>query len=428
MVHLGRSFTCRWILDAVGTEGRRLDAAGIGPGAVVALESGASPVGVALLLALVERGAITVPLAPDHASPEDGLYALAECEWRIVVPADGPPRIESSGRKASHSLFRELRREGHPGLVLFTSGSSGEPKASLHDWTRLLRKYKQTKPGRRTLLFLLFDHIGGLDTLLQTLANGGVLVVPSGRGPAEVCATIERHRVEVLPASPSFLTLLLLSEAWKGHDVSSLRYITYGAEVMPQATLDRLVEVFPRVTMLQKYGITEIGTMRSRSRANDSLWVRIGGEGYATRVVDGLLEVKAESSIVGYLNAPSPFTADGWFMTGDAVEVDGDFVRILGRASDLINVGGRKVYPAEVEGVILELPEVAEAAVLGERHPFTGQIVVARVLPRQPIEARALEIRIRAHCRARLEPYKVPVRVDLADGPLHSERQKIRRR
>jgi acyl-CoA synthetase (AMP-forming)/AMP-acid ligase II len=171
-----------------------------------------------------------------------------------------------------------------------------------------------------------------------------------------------------------------------------------------------------------------VGTLRSKSRANDSLWVKVGGEGFATRVVDGMLEVKAESSILGYLNAPSPFTEDGWFVTGDAVEVDGEYLRILGRASDLINVGGRKVYPAEVEGVILELDDILEAAVFGEPHPFTGQVVVARVTARDASDPVALERRVRDHCRARLEPYKVPVRVHHSADLLHTERQKTTRR
>jgi acyl-CoA synthetase (AMP-forming)/AMP-acid ligase II len=320
-----------------------------------------------------------------------------------------------------------LRRSGRAGLVLFTSGSTGLPKAGVHDVERLLRKYRTRRHRLRTLLFLLFDHIGGLDTLLQALAGGSPSIVPIERTPEGVCATIERHRVEVLPAAPSFLTLLLLSEAHRRHDLSSLRYITYGAEVMPQATLDRLAREFPDVTLLQKYGITEVGTLRSHSKANDSLWVKVGGEGFETRVVDGILQVRAESSILGYLNAPSPFTEDGWFVTGDAVEVDGEYLRILGRASDLINVGGRKVYPAEVEGVILEDEEVVEAAVYGDSHPFLGQVVVARVTPRAPADERDLERRIRAHCRARLEPYKVPVRVELAGRALHTERQKTMR-
>ncbi len=430
IVDLDRRITYRQLAATIVAARARLTAAGVAAGTVVALEADYSVEAIAMLLALFESGAIAVPLAPERGSRNSGLRELAQAEWRILSDggARGELRIESSGLVATHDLYAELRARGAPGLVLFTSGSTGEPKASVHDGERLLRKYRTRRQGRRTLLFLLFDHIGGVDTLLQALANGGTAIIPADRSPEGVCAAIERHRVEVLPAAPSFLALLILSEAHTRHDLSSLRWITYGAEVMPQATLDRVAHEFPQVTLLQKYGITEVGTLHSRSRANDSLWVKVGGEGFATRVVDGLLEVKAESSILGYLNAPSPFTADGWFITGDAVEVDGEYMRILGRVSDLINVGGRKVYPAEVEGVILELDEIVEAAVVGEAHPFTGQVVVARVVPRETTETRALEGRVRAHCRARLEPYKVPVKVLVSAGSLHSERQKTTRR
>lgn len=430
IVDRDRAVTYRALAAAIAAARVRLAAAGIGAGAVVALEADYSASAIAMLLALFESGAIAVPLAPVPGTRNPTLRELAQAEWRVTASGDGgdEARIESTGVVAAHPLYAELRARGVPGLVLFTSGSTGEPKASVHDGERLLRKYRTRRRGRRTLLFLLFDHIGGVDTLLQVLANGGTAIIPADRTPESVCATIERHRVEVLPAAPSFLAMLLLSEAHLRHDLSSLRWITYGAEVMPQATLDRVARVFPQATLLQKYGITEVGTLRSRSRANDSLWVKVGGDGFATRVVDGRLEIKAESSILGYLNAPSPFTADGWFITGDAVEVDGEYLRILGRVSDLINVGGRKVYPAEVEGVILELDEIAEAAVLGEAHPFTGQVVVARVVPRGPTEPRALEQRVRAHCRARLESYKVPVKVLVSTGSLHSERQKTTRR
>ena len=118
---------------------------------------------------------------------------------------------------------------------------------------------------------------------------------------------------------------------------------------MSEALLRQLNQILPNVHLLQKYGVTEVGTLRSKSRSDDSLWVRVGGEGFQTRIVDGLLEIQAQSAMLGYLNAPSPFTADGWFQTGDEVEVDGEWIKILGRRSEIINVGGRKVYPAVVE-------------------------------------------------------------------------------
>ena len=429
IVYADRARTFRDLLGDIAQVRAEHAAHGIGAGSVVALEADFSPAGIAHLLALFQGGAIAVPLAPASAARHAEFRRIARITHRIVLDDRDRAAIERApAPPAAHSLYETLRAAGHPGLVLFTSGSSGEPKAALHDGVRLLAKYRTPRHRLRTLLFLLFDHIGGFDTLLQALSNASAVIVPAERTPEGVSAAIERHRAEVLPASPSFLGLLLLSEANRAHDLSSLRYITYGAEVMPQGTLDRLHAAFPGVTLLQKYGLTELGTMRSRSSANDSLWVRIGGEGFDTRVRDGLLEIHAASSMLGYLNAPSPFTDDGWFMTGDAVEQDGEYFRILGRASDLINVGGRKVYPAEVEAVIAEVANVAQVAVAGEPHPFTGAIVVARVALEHDEDPRAVERRVREHCRARLAPYMIPAKVVVVPGGLVTERDKTVRR
>lgn len=423
-----RAWSFDRLIEAIAAAADEARHAGVTPGRVVSLEADFSPQSIALLLALVELQAIVVPIAPSSEAARANYLALAQVETRAVVDAGDRVTFAATSAAADHALIARLRALGHAGLVLFTSGSSGEPKAVLHDWTRLLAKYQRRRHRLVTLLLLLFDHIGGVDTLFQALSNGATVVVPRERTPEAVCEAIERHRVQVLPASPSFLSLLLLSEAHRRHDLSSLRYVTYGAETMPEALLARLAVEFPHVTLLQKYGLTEVGTLRSHSDSNQSVWVKVGGEGFATRVVDGMLQIKADSSMMGYLNAPSPFTDDGWFQTGDAVEVNGDYIRILGRASDLINVGGRKVYPAEVEDVIQELPEVLDVAVVGERNPFTGQVVVARVVPRAPIAPEALEQRVRRHCAERLAPYKVPARVVIAAGGLHTERSKKLRR
>ena len=101
---------------------------------------------------------------------------------------------------------------------------------------------------------------------------------------------------------------------------------------------EALNKIFPQVKILQTYGLIELGVLRSKSKKNDSLWVKIGGEGYKTRIIDGILQIQARSAMLGYLNAPSPFTEDGWFKTGDTVEVDGEYIKILGRKSEIINV------------------------------------------------------------------------------------------
>ena len=396
-------------------------------GDVIALESDYSASCIAWLLALHDAGAIVVPIAPGSGAHRSQYLEIAQVQWRVEPDADGGATVQHLRGAAAHPLYEQLRAGDEAGIVLFTSGYTGVPKGVLHSASRLLQKYHRPRQRLRTVLFLQFDHIGGLDTLFQAVSNTCLVVVPPDRTADGVCAAIAEFRAEVLPASPSFLTLLLLSEAHIRHDVSSLRYITYGAEVMPQSTLDRLAASFPKLTLLQKYGLTEVGTLRSRSERNDSRLVSVGGEGFETRVVDGLLQIRAASSMLGYLNAPSPFTPDGWFMTGDAVEVHGEQLRILGRASDMINVGGRKVFPAEVEAVILEVENVAEAAVSGESHPLMGQIVVARVALVRPEGPADVEARVRRRCRERLAPHQVPVRVDVSVESLHDDRQKVRR-
>jgi long-chain acyl-CoA synthetase len=140
-----------------------------------------------------------------------------------------------------------------------------------------------------------------------------------------------------------------------------------------------------------------------------------------------VLHIRAKSSMLGYLNAPSPFDQEGWFDTQDEVEVDGEWLRFKGRKSDIINVGGEKVYPAEVESVILELDNVIDAAVSKEPHPITGNIVVANVAVRQPEPLRELTQRIQAYCFKRLARYKVPVKVYLAESARVTERFKKQR-
>ena len=424
MVWRGRSFLFDDILGAMEACTGEFVSCGLGAGAVVAIEAEYSPAAVAALLALLKIGAIAVPLTPSVESKKAEFCEVAGAEWIIRIDRDDRRTVLPTGRIARHELILRLRSEGHAGLVLFSSGSTGRSKAVLHDMELLVRKYLKPRHTYRTLAFLLFDHIGGVDTLLYNLANGSCLVTVADSTPDSVCAGIAAHRVEVLPVSPTFINLLLLSGAPQRHDLSSLKIITYGAEVMPESTLARLRETLPNAKLIQKFGATEIGTMRSQSRDSGSVWIKIGGEGYETRIVDGLLEVKAESAMIGYLNAPSPFTPDGWFKTGDAVELDGEWMRILGRKSEMINVGGEKVYPSEIEGVLQEMDGVEEVTVIGEPNAIMGMIVVAKVKLCVEETAPVFRKRMSAFCRNRLPAYKIPQKVLLMDRTLTGARFK----
>ena len=404
----------------------RLRGAGVGAGAVVSVEGDYATSTVAAFLALMERAAIVVPLARDSQAHAEDFRRIGQVEWRVRPGAEDA--VARTGLNADHEHYTTLRERGVPGLVLFSSGSTGDHKAAVHDLAQLLKKFETPRHSYRTLVFLGFDHIGGVNTLLYTLANGGAVITVSERSAAAVAGAIERHRVQLLPTSPTFLNLLLLSGEHERHDLSSLELITYGTEAMPESTLKRVGAVFPSTRLLQTYGLTEVGILRSKSRGDDSLWVRVGGEGFETKVKDGRLWIRAESAMLGYLNAPSPFDEDGFLDTGDRVEVDGEWLRILGRDSEIINVGGNKVYPAEVESALLEMDGVADVVVRGERNPIMGNVVVAtfRLTTNEPLAE--LKSRVRRFCQGRMAPFKVPAKIELATGPLHSERFKRMRR
>jgi len=406
----------------------QFEAAGISPGDAVAVIGDYSPASITGLLALIARRCILVPLSRESRDQHDEFFRIAELDFRIELDPADKPCFERMNLRRNHPLLEELRQRREPGLVLFSSGSTGKPKAILHGLPRLLEKFRKPRHCYRTINFLLFDHIGGFNTLFYTLANLGAIVVPADRSVARVCEVAQKYKVELLPTSPSFLNLLLLAEAHKSYDLTSLKLITYGTEVMPERTLKLANQAFPRATFQQTYGLSELGILRSKSESNQSLFVKVGGEDYQTKVEDGTLRIRAKSSMLGYLNAPTPFDGEGWFNTGDAVIQEGEYYRILGRHSEIINVGGQKVYPAEVEKVIAEIPGVVDVAVMGEQHLLMGQIVTATVQMSDPAPAVEMRRRIADFCKGRLQPFMVPAKVKVVtDSPVNYRFKKVRR-
>lgn len=427
IVWRGRSYSYRWLRQAIEEWVYRVRELGLTPGQVVAVDGEYSPQLCALLLALIDHRHIVVPLTSATRAQTAERLQIAQVQLMFRFEPDETWHVERRSVTVDHPLLIHVQQAGASGLVLFSSGSTGTSKAIVHRMDRLLEKFIRRRRCLRTLVFLLLDHIGGINTLFYTLANGGTVIVTEDRSPEAVCRLIEQHRVELLPTSPTFLNLLLISEAYAAFDLSSLTLVTYGTEPMPATTLERLTAVFPHCRFLQTYGLSEVGILHSQSKASSSLWVKVGGEGFETKVVNNVLWIRSRSAMLGYLNAPSPFDAEGWFNTQDVVEVDGDYLRILGRETDLINVGGEKVYPAEVESVLLQMEHVRDAAVRGERHPIMGQIVVASVSLVQPEAVELFKRRMRAHCKERLAPYKIPLKVELVEGSQISERLKKRR-
>jgi acyl-CoA synthetase (AMP-forming)/AMP-acid ligase II len=396
---------------------------GVKPGDTLAICGDYSPNLSALLVAAFLNRNIIVPLATATAPRWNELMQLAQVQFAVRFNGDDSWHAAAVDHALSHPLLRDLQQREAPGLVLFSSGSTGESKASVLDFHRLLAKFEQPRPAYRTLVFLLLDHIGGINTLAHALCHGGTIVTSPERHPDAVCAAIEMHQVQLLPTTPTFLRMLLIADAIPRHDLSSLEIITYGTEPMPPTTLAAVREALPWVRFKQTYGLSELGILPTRSRDCGSVWLKLG-TGFEHKIVAGVLWIRSPSAMLGYLNAPSPFDADGWLNTQDLVESDGEYIRILGRKSELINVGGEKVHPTEVENVLLQIDNVKDVTVRGVPNAVTGEVVAAKITPLVAEEPDALKRRVRQFCHARLERYKVPAVIDVVVEDHHGARFK----
>jgi len=383
--------------------------------AVFALVGEHEPAAVAWLFALAEAGHSVAPLAGNLAE-HPGKLAEVGAQWIVTTAGRTWKLLPRVSEPSAHPSFAALQAQGHAGLILFSSGTSGRPKVMVQDLTVLLATYAQRRLNRLPVLALLgFDHIGGLNTLFGTLAAGATLVVPADRSAAQVAAAMESQRVAVLPASPTFLNLLLVSGEPRTRDLSALRVITYGTEPMPVGLLQRLREAFPRVRFIQTFGTSETGIIRTESPDPDSTYIRFIDPDTEWKVVEEELWLRSRTQVSGYLDVrdgAGKFTSDGWFRTGDKVELGpAGTLRILGRIGEVINVGGEKLMPAEVESVILGLPLVLDCRVRGEAHALIGQAVVAEVVAAASADPEQLRATIRNACRRALAAHKVPTRV-----------------
>ena len=420
-----KNYNYQWLLDTTEKMKQGIIDSGVKQGDVVAVEADFSPTAVAALLALIQLKCVFVPLTSAVKEKAQEFIEVGQCEWLAKISAtdqiEFPIKLNNT---ANHPHYQHLRKTEHPGLVLFSSGSTGKSKAAVHDLIGILEKFKVTRNRVTAVTFLLYDHIGGLNTLLYLLSNGGTIVTVPDRSPDAVLSSIDKYQVALLPTSPTFINLVLISEAYKRYDLSTLKTVTYGTEPMPESTLKRFNKLFPEIRLQQTYGLSEIGILRSKSKNSHSLWVKLGGEGFKTRVVDNIFQIKAQSAMLGYLNAPNPFTKDGWFITGDLVEQEGDYFKIIGRKSEIINVGGEKVHPVEIESTLQKLDIIAEVTVYPEANMITGQMVCVKVRLKQEEDKKLFKIRLKKYCKQHLQSYKRPVRIKIDKNQQFSERFK----
>ena len=383
---------------------------------------------LALFFALYENKNIIVPITSNIKKVQDDFIEESFCQT-IIKTDEKNILIQDLKTTSSHTMIDNLREKNSSGLILFSSGSTGKPKAMIHNLDTLIDSFKDKKEkSMNMLVFLMFDHIGGLNTVFNALCMGACLIIPKIKDAKTICELIEKYKIMVLPSSPTFLNLILISEEYKNYDLSSLRMITYGTETMPQSLLLKLKEVFPKVKFLQTFGTSETGISTTSSKSSNSLFMKLEDINGEYKIVENELWLRSKTQVLGYLNASmDSFTSDGWFKTGDLVEVDGEYIKIIGRAKEVINVGGQKVLPAEIESIILEMEEISDCMVYAEQNAITGQTVVCDVVLNKNIEN--IKKRVRVFCKDRLDAYKIPTKVNVVDKTNFSDRfKKIRRK
>lgn len=403
LVHKGEELRFSEIADHAA-----IDLIEVRKGDVVALIGDFNPSSILTFLRLVDIGVVVVPLTAETRQEHEYFFDSA----LVDVVIDGS-KVSRRVHHQKHDFIENLRALGHAGLVLFSTGTTGRPKAILHDLTLFLQRFDTPRPTLRTINFLLFDHIGGINTLFHTLFNKGVVIAPESRTVESILETCRKYEVEVLPTTPTFLRMMLMSGAVPSKVPNCIKLITYGTERMDQPTLDEFCKLLPEVDFRQTFGMSELGIVRVKSEARNSLYMKVGGEGVETKVVDGILQIRSSSRMLGYLNAPSPFDMDGWYNTKDVVEVKDQYYKVTGRVSDVINVGGLKFMASEVERVALDFPGVSLVKAIPKQNPITGQHVELLV---QPIAEDAVDkLALMAFLKERLQLHMVPKRIRIED-------------
>jgi len=339
-------------------------------GDVVALIGDYDGFTIKTFLKLIDKKAIIVPLTNDTKALHNYYFNEACVDFIIY----NKKIIKTKSKKKK--ILNEFRKKDQSGLILFSSGTTGRPKAILHSISDLFKRYKGKKKSLITMNFLLFDHIGGINTLFFTLFNSGQIIIPYKRDVSEVIKDIQKFKIELLPTTPTFLRMLLFDSNLDPKKMKSLKIITYGAELMDSETLERISSILPWVHFKQTYGMSEIGILKIKSENSKSLWIKIGEEGVKKKIINNLLYLKTENKMIGYLNNKSPFDKTGWYNTKDLVEARPDgFIKIVGRKSGVISVGGLKILPSEIERIALKNKNIKYCKAYGKDNPITGQHV-----------------------------------------------------
>jgi acyl-coenzyme A synthetase/AMP-(fatty) acid ligase len=341
------------------------------------------------------------------------LKLAAQFQLGALVIPDGDP---SEHELVVHELEGEAKATGQSTVTILTSGSSGKPKAVRHSWAGLSRPIRKASEhaGQRWLLTYRPHLYAGMQVILQCLANYGTLVKPAhDADPADVARLSRSARVEFASATPSFWRrMLILCDRARLAEIP-LRQLTLGGEIVDQTILDELRQTFPDARIVHIYATTELGRCFSVTDGIAGFPVsfldEVSADGVHLKVENGMLFARSANTMLGYDPLSGCHSSErDWFETGDLVEINGNRVEFIGRSTDTVNVGGRKVNPFEIESVIRAIPGVADARVFGKASSIMGQVVACEVVPEAGQNPDSLREMIIRSCRSKLSPVQQP--------------------
>ncbi len=407
--------------------GSTLDIAAGGLRGRVVLLHARQQMAAALAMAELDGVAARLILAPPDLPRSQLADAVAKAGVEVVLSddAEAPPPVLGDARAGRcgqpiHNAQDSQPRDRDTEWLLFTSGTTGRPKLVVHDLQSLIGPSQSTLGATPAAVWSTFYDIrryGGLQIMLRAFLGGGSMVFSDpAEGPAAFLARAGGQSVTHISGTPSHWRRALMTPTIC--DIAP-DYVRLSGELADQAILNQLGHVFPKARITHAFASTEAGVafdvQDGLAGFPASLLDEAGAGDVALRVRDGSLRIRSSRTASRYLGAGQPVLRDenGYVDTGDMLTLRDDRYHFVGRKGGIINVGGNKVYPEEVEEVINRHPDVRMSLVRGRSNPITGALVVADVVARssqQGTDASADPLRreILQACRLALPPHKVP--------------------
>jgi acyl-CoA synthetase (AMP-forming)/AMP-acid ligase II len=445
---------------AIGECAAALRSAGAESGWRIPLVDDTSLVSVAALIGATHTGAATALMNPRLTADE--LRVLRQVAEAGPIGVAGTASAETLRRAGQEMVLgaQELLggaghrsgpiREADPGeaaVVLFTSGTTGTPKAVPLPHSMVASRIAAYSPTvdpvpAVALMCVPFVHIGGMLGLVVALAKGSTTVAQTRFDAGEWLALVERHRVNTSFVVPTMLHRILDHPDFATTDLSSLKALTYGAAPASPELIRRAMEALPSVALANTFGQTEtMGSITLLGPGNHSAkrLTSVGRPlpGIEVRIVDpttletvptgdvGELWVKSENTVIPESQSGDPSIPAGWFRTGDMVSADEDgYLYPSGRLADTINRGGEKFSPSEVEAVVGTHPAVRDVAVVGVPDAEMGSRVGAAAVVRGPLTTEQL----REFCKGRIASFKIPEQLVTVDEIPYNDFGKVDRR